>query len=215
MKTFITIIVLALVVNLNAQIVLDDFSTGPMNQTNVSSVGEQKKDQTGNKISNGKRSVILKINENPDKQLFQAKIAKERLVASMGYGITGVVELRYGYDSKEKLNLNLIKFKNIHIEYEAKSNFGRVYVSLFSNGPNRAFWRGDGRPTEVFQGSIAPNGSNRPFTLKIPLSEFTSAQDNAGVENKFTMNDVDYFKIQFISQGMQGLTFAVKKIWIE
>jgi len=28
---------------------------------------------------------------------------------------------------------------------------------------------------------------------------------------KFTISDVDYFKIQFISQGLQGINFAVKK----
>ncbi len=133
----------------------------------------------------------------------------------MGYGIIGVTELIYGHKSNKKLDLDLSKKKNINIEYEAKSNFGRVYVSLFSNGPNRAYWRGGGRAYEVFQGSVATNGSNRPFILKIPLSEFQSAQDNANAENKFTMKDVDIFKIQFIAQGKQGLNFTVTKIWID
>ena len=211
----ITSIVMALALNLNAQLVLDDFTTGPRNQANISMLGEKKYNQNVTKILNKKRSVILKIKENPQKQLFQTKIVKGKLVTSIGYGIVGGVELRYGYDSPEKLNLDLTKFKNLHIEYEAKSNFGRVYVSMFSNGPNRAFWRGGGKTTERFGGSISPSGVNKPFVLKIPLSEFVSAQDNAGVENKFTMKDVDFFKIQFICQGQQGLNFAVKKIWIE
>ena len=215
MKTSITFLAVILSLSLNAQLVVDDFSTGQMNQANESASGEKKYNQTGNTILNKKRSVVLRIKENPEKQLFQAKIPKGNLVASMGYSITGVLELRYGYDSPEKLDLDLSRYKNIHIEYEAKSNFGRVYVNLFSNGPNRAFWRGGGRTTEVYQGSVAPNGSNRPFVLKIPLSEFTSAQDNAGVKSKFTMKDVDFFKIAFLTQGKQGLNFAVKKIWIE
>jgi len=204
-----------LVMSVNAQIIIDDFTTGTLPFTTVKVAGEKKFDQTGASILNKKRSVILKIKKNADQQFFQTFIKKGRLVTSIGYGITGVVELRYGYDNPKKLNLNLTKHKYIHIEYEAKSNFGRVYVSMFSNGPNRAFWRGAGNRV-VYQGSLNPGGSNKKnFEIKIPLDEFISAQDNANVENKFTMSDVDYFKIQFISQGLQGLNFAVTKIWIE
>lgn len=199
----------------NSQLVIDDFSTGEMNQINNTVIEETAYNQTGNGILNKKRGVLIKVNENPDKQFFQTKIVKGRLIASIGYGIVGVVELRYGYDSADFLNLDLTKFKNIHIEYEAKSNFGRVYVSLFSNGPNRALWRGSDRTIELYQGSISSNGSNRPFILKIPLTEFTMAQDNKEVENTFTMIDVDFFKIQFIAQGKQGLNFAIKKIWLD
>ena len=217
-KNLITTITLFIVfvMSVNAQIIIDDFTTGTLPYTTVKEAGEKKLNQTGSMILNNKRSVILKIKKNTDKQLFQTLIKKGRLVTSIGYGITGVVELRYGYDNSKKLNLDLTKHKYIHIEYEAKSNFGRVYVSIFSNGPNRAFWRGGGNTTEVYQGSINPGGSNkRNFEIKIPLDEFISAQDNANVENKFTMSDVDYFKIQFITQGLQGINFAVKKIWIE
>lgn len=206
---------MVMTLNLNAQIVLDDFSTGSMKQINVSAAGEQKHDQSGTKILDSNRRLTLKIKENSDKQLFQCKIKSGRLIASMGYGITGVVELIYGHESNKKLDLDLSSKRNINIEYEAKSNFGRVYVSMFSNGPNRAYWRGGGKAYEVFQGSVTPNGRTKSFVLKIPLSEFQSAQDNANVTNKFTMKDVDVFKIQFLSQGKQGLNFAVNKIWIE
>lgn len=215
MKKILLVLTMVFTININAQITIDDFSSGEMSQTNVIALGEKKYNQTGDGILNTKRSVLLKIKENPEKQVVHTKIIKGKIITSIGYGIKGGVELRYGYDNPKKLNLDLTKYKNLHIQYEAKSNFGRVYVSLFSNGPNRAFWRGAGRTTEVYQGSIAPNGSNRPFTLKIPLAEFISAQENAGAENKFTMKDVDFFKIQFICQGKQGLNFAVKKIWIE
>ncbi len=50
MKTFILLLAMVLTINLNAQIVLDDFKTGPMNQTNVSAIGEKKYDQTGNRF---------------------------------------------------------------------------------------------------------------------------------------------------------------------
>ena len=217
MKNLIATITLftLLVMSVNAQIIIDDFTTGTLPFTTVKVAGEKKFDQTGASILNKKRSVILKIKDNADQQFFQTFIKKGRLVTSIGYGINGVVELRYGYDIPKKLNLDLTKHKYMHIEYEAKSNFGRVYVSMFSNGPNRAFWRGAGNRV-VYQGSLNPGGSNKKnFEIKIPLVEFISAQDNANVENKFTMSDVDYFKIQFISQGLQGLNFAVTKIWIE
>ncbi len=217
MKKIISTLVLVLVTLTvtNAQIVLDDFTTGDFSQTNLFTKGEKTYEQSGSNIINIKRSVILKINENSEAQMLQTKIVKGKLIASLGVGIEGAIGLRYGGNRSDELNLNLTKYKNIHIEYETKSNYGRVYVSLFSNGPNRAFWRGGGNTNEVFQGSIATNGSNRPFVLKIPLSEFISAQENAGAENKFTMENVDYFKIQFIAQGKQGLNFSVKKIWIE
>lgn len=215
MKSIITILILTLSLTTNSQLVVDDFTTGRMSQTNVSVTGEQRMDQTGNKILDLKRAVIIKIKENKDKQLFQNKINNGKLITSIGYGITGVLELRYGHDSNKNLNLNLSQKKNLFIEYQAKSNFGRVYVSMFSNGSNRSYWRGNGRSTELFQGSISPNGSNSPFVLNIPLNEFKNAQDNPKVENKFTIRDVDYIKIQFLSQGIQGLNFAVNKIWFE
>jgi len=218
MKNLIITITLFIVfvMSVNAQLVIDDFATGTLPITTVKEVGNKKFDQTGTNILNKKRSVVLRIKENADQQFFQTFIKKGRLVTSIGYGITGVVELRYGYDNPKKLNLDLTKHKYLHIEYEAKSNFGRVYVSMFSNGPNRAFWRGGGNTTEVYQGSLNLGGSNkRNFEIKIPLDEFISAQDNANAENKFTMSDVDYFKIQFMTQGLQGINFAVKKIWIE
>lgn len=219
MKNFITIILLtAFAITLsNAQsIIIDDFSTGSLSFKTVKEVGEKKFNQEGTKILNDKRTVVLKIKHNNDKQYFQTFIKNGRLVTSIGYNITGVVELRYGYDNTKKLNLDLSIYKYLHIAYEAKSNFGRVYVSLFSNGPNRAFWRGGGNTTEVYQGSLSSGGHNkRNFEIKIPLKEFISAQDNANVENKFTMKDVDNFKIQFITQGQQGINFAVKKIWID
>lgn len=217
MKKIITTLALAIIMvaGTNAQIIIDDFTTGALPFTTVTQEGEKEFNQRGNKILNGSRLVILKIGENPDTQFFQTTIIKGRLITSMGYGIIGAVELRYGYNSKEKLNQDLSTYKSIKIAYEAKSNFGRVYVDLFSNGPNRAFWRGGG-DTKVFKGSLNPSGSNNNnFEITIPLADFTSAQDNAGVENKFRMSDVDYFKFHFMSQGLQGINFAIKKIWIE
>lgn len=216
MKTLLTTTILAFTsLVFNAQLVVDDFSTAPMTQINVKNTGEKDFKQTGNRVLNKKRTVVLKIKDNPENQQFLAQVDKGKLVASIGCGITGVAELRYGYDSEEKMNLDLSRYKHLNIQYDVKSNFGRVYVSMFSNGPNRAFWRGGNRTTELFQGSVAPNGSNRPFVLKIPLNDFISAQANAGGENKFTMKDVDYMKVQFLSQGKQGLNFAITKIWFE
>lgn len=216
MKQIIPIlIVFAISIQVNAQIVFDDFTTGAMGQTNLSAQGERTYDQTGRTILNNKRSVIVKISENPENQLFLTKISAGKLIASLGTGIIGAIELRYGGNRLDELNLDLSTYKTLNISYHTKSNFGRVYVSMFSNGPNRAFWRGGGNTNEVYQGSISLNGSNRPFVLKIPLNELISAQDNAGVENKFTIKDVDFFKIQFICQGQQGLNFSVSKIWME
>jgi hypothetical protein len=215
MKTFLTTLLIFANLALNAQLVVDDFSTAQLKQVNVKTPGEKYFKQTGNRVLNKKRTVVLKIKDNPEDQLFLVQIAKEKLVSSVGCGITGVVELRYGYDSIEKMNLDLSTYKHLNIHYDVKSNFGRVYVSLFSNGPNRGFWRGRDRTTELFQGSLGPNGSSRPFVLKIPLNEFINAQDNPKVENKFTMKDVDYIKVQFLSQGKQGLNFTVSKIWFD
>tara|TARA_R110002050_G_scaffold204522_4_gene340246 strand:- start:180888 stop:181538 length:651 start_codon:yes stop_codon:yes gene_type:complete len=214
-RIFPLLVLFAICIQVNAQIVLDDFTTGPLVQTNLSAQGSITYNQTGNKIFNKKRSTIVKIGENPENQLFQTKISAGKLTASLGAGIIGAIELRYGGNRLDELNLDLSTYKTLNIEYQTKSNFGRVYVSMFSNGPNRAFWRGGGNTNEVYQGSISLNGSNRPFVLKIPLNQFISAQDNASVENKFTIKNVDFLKIQFICQGQQGLNFSVSKIWIE
>lgn len=196
-------------------LILDDFDSGPLLQQSSTAIDNETYNQNGATIQGGKRTVITRIKKNLDEQSLQTKISNGKLIASMGYGITGVVELQYGWGIPTKLNLNLSGYKYMNVEYEGKSNFGRVYVDLFSNGPNRAFWRGAGDPVDVYQGSIAPNGSNRPFVLKIPLVQFTKAQDNASVENEFTMDDVDNLKVYFITQGTPGLNFAVKKIWFE
>ena len=210
----IAIIMTIAFIQVNAQLLIDDFTTGSLSQKNISTVGEQKFDQNGSSIINGKRTTIVRIRQNPEKQFFQAKISDGKLVASIGYSIIGVLELQYGWGTTTKLNKDLSSYKNIHIEYEGKSNFGRVYIDMFSNGPNRAYWRGKGN-MDNFQGSIASNGSNRSFTLKVPLKDFTNAQDNTSVPNKFTINDVDNFKFHFITQSKPGINFVVKKIWIE
>ena len=196
-------------------LVLDDFNTGPLAQQSSNTIGTENYDQNGASIQGNKRTVVTRIKKNQDVQSLKTKISNGKIIASIGYGITGVIELQYGWGMPKKLNLDLSGYQYMNVEYEGKSNFGRVYVDLFSNGPNRAFWRGAGNPTDVYQGSIASNGSNRPFVLKIPLVQFTSAQDNAGIENKFTMDDVDNIKVYFITQSTPGLNFAVKKIWFE
>lgn len=196
-------------------LLIDDFETGPMTQQSTGTIGKETFDQNGDGIIGKKRTVVTRIKENPDEQTLNTKITNGKLLTSLGYGITGVVELQYGWGIPHKLNLNLSGYQHMHIEYEGKSNFGRVYVDLFSNGPNRAFWRGAGDPVAVYQGSISDNGSSGPFELKIPLNQFTSAQDNAAVENLFTLTDVDNIKVYFISQSQPGLNFAVKKIWFE
>ncbi|NER18694.1 hypothetical protein [Spongiivirga citrea] len=191
----------------HGQIVLDDFSTGPMSQKKHSTIAESKLTQSGSNILNNQRDILVKIKKNDDKQLILSKIEKGRMVISMGYNITGAIELRYGYDRTKPLNLNLSKYKSLNIEYEAKSNFGRVYTSMFSNGPNRAFWRGGGNRT-LFE------GKERGFTLKIPLVELQKAQDNKNT-NAFTIKDVDHIKIQFLAQNKRGLNFTIKNIYFE
>lgn len=208
MKTILLGISLFLSSMVYGQIVLDDFSTGPMSQKQHTALNESKLTQTGSKILNNQRDILVKIKKNDDKQLVLSKIEKGRMVTSMGYNITGAIELRYGYDRTKPLNLNLSKYKFLTVEYEAKSNFGRVYTSMFSNGPNRAFWRGGGNRT-LFE------GKERDFTLKIPLAELQKAQDNKNTTNTFTIKDVDHIKIQFIAQNKRGLNFAIKSIYFE
>ncbi|MEM8999871.1 MAG: hypothetical protein AAGB24_06370 [Bacteroidota bacterium] len=116
-------------INTNAQLVIDDFSTGDMNQAR-SSIGEKEYHQSGSKILKKKRSLTIKIKENPQKQLFQAKIRKGKLVSSIGYEITGVLELRYGGNRGDATDLDLTQYKNIHIAYKGKSNFGGEQAGL-------------------------------------------------------------------------------------
>ncbi|MFP2997078.1 hypothetical protein ABN763_14270 [Spongiivirga sp. MCCC 1A20706] len=208
MKTFTLIMALMGSFLTHAQIVVDDFSSGNLSQQQHSALKETKLTQSGSTILNTQRDVITRIKKNDDRQLMLTKIEKGRMVSSIGYNITGVIELRYGYNRKKPLNLDLSTYKYLNIEYEAKSNFGRVYTSMFSNGPNRAFWRG-GSKTERFE------GNQRPFTLKIPLNELQKAQDNSQRNNTFTIKDVDHIKIQFIAQNQRGLNFAITKIWFE
>jgi len=208
MKTIVLSLSLFLAGIVNAQLVLDDFTTGLVSQKQHSELNEMKFTQTGPRIINDQRDFIVKIKKNDDKQLVLSKIHKGRMVISIGYNITGVIELRYGYDRSKPLNQDLSAYRFLNIAYEAKSNFGRVYTSMFSNGPNRAFWRGGGN-REIFA------GKERNFVLKIPLSELQKAQDNKNVTNTFTIKDVDHIKIQFIAQNKRGLNFAINKIWFE
>ncbi len=208
MKNTFLLVALALSCFVNAQLTLDDFTTGQLSQQQHLELNEYKSTQNGTKILNNQRDVLVKIKKNNDKQLVLSKIQKGRMVVSIGYNITGVIELRYGYDRSKPLNLDLSNYKYLNIVYEAKSNFGRVYTSMFSNGPNRAFSRGGGK-RELFE------GKERDFTLKIPLAELQKAQDNKNTINAFTIKDVDHIKIQFIAQNRRGLNFTIKDISFE
>jgi len=198
-KIIATITLFALfIMSVNAQLVIDDFTTGNLERTVLTSGQSEPMYQTGNQILGKTRHIYSKVNQNPFEQSFQLNVQNGLLVITAAYDTHGTVYVNYGHDKKglAPLNKDLGKYMNLKIEFDAKSTVNGLYVSLFT-GTSRA----------VFSDHVqAREGS---FVFTIPLSDFKK------VGPDYTLSKIDYIRFQFDSRSKTGCNMAINKIWFE
>ncbi|RMB58016.1 hypothetical protein EAX61_10380 [Dokdonia sinensis] len=215
MKNLIILSCLLLSCLTNAQILWDDFSTGEVALFTTKKASKEKIEREGKTIIGNKRTILYNVGENPYDQLFQFQIKDGLLISSTGFGTASSMTVSYGGMRKDALNMDLSKYKTVNISFKGKSNFARVYLNMWTNGPNRAFWRGNGKDLTPFHGSINDAGHHKGKVITMELSHFTKKQPSDGSPGKFEMSDVDGIKFEFYGYPSTGLNYAIDKIWVE
>ena len=200
MKNLITTITLfaLFIMSVNAQLVIDDFTTGEIEKlTFKDRVGERFL-QTGENIIGKVRQISSKLNQNPFGQNMQLSIKDGLLVMTYAYDTRGTTYVNYGVDKNGNapLNLELSKYKTLKIKFSAKSTVNGIYVSLFT-GTSRG----------VFSKHIPAREGE--FTFEIPLNEIKK------IGEKYNLKDIDYIRLQFDSRSKTGCNMAIDKIWFE
>lgn len=198
-----------------AQQVWDDFTTGPLKQITTLKAEKIKIEQPGKNILGGTRYITYNVTENPYQQLFQLAIQKGALISSTGFGTASSMSITYGGNRERALNMDLSRYKTIKISLKGKTNFARVYLNMWSNGANRAFWRGNRENHLPFQGSINAMGVNSKKVISIPLEQLTAKKATTDSPSAFDIADVDSVLIQFYGFPATGVNYAIDKIWVE
>ncbi|PHQ27894.1 hypothetical protein [Leeuwenhoekiella nanhaiensis] len=198
-----------------AQQIWDDFTTGPLKQITTLQAEKIKIEQPGENILGGTRYITYNVTENPYQQLFQLAIQKGALISSTGFGTASSMSITYGGNRERALNMDLSQYKTIKIAFKGESNFARVYLNMWSNGANRAFWRGNKENHVPFHGSINAMGVNSEKVISIPLEQLTTKDATTESPSAFNIADVDSALIQFYGFPATGVNYAIDKIWVE
>lgn len=198
MKTLSITCFLLLTLSINAQLVVDDFTTGEVDKLTFTDRSENRKLQTGANIVGNYRQVYAKVNQNPYEQNMQLTIKDGLLVMSYAYDTRGTTYVNYGVNKSgnSALNLDLSKFKSLKVEFEAKSTINGINLNLFTGTTYAAY----GKHVPAREGN---------FVFTIPFSEIKPTGD------KFTFSDIDYIRLQFDSRSKTGCNMAINKIWFE
>jgi len=199
MKKIITIVLITFALHLNAQLVLDDFTTGTLNSTVFDNGESEVFFQSGNSIIGTTRRIHVNVRKNPYEQGIQVAIKNNLIAISASYDTRGTVYVGYGKDKTDRaapMNLNLSKYKSLKIEFEGKSTINGIYVSMFT-GTSRA----------VYSKHVPAKEGVYVFT--IPLEDFEKVGPN------YTLKDIDQIRFQFDSRSKTGCNMAVNKIWFQ
>ncbi len=199
-KNLITTITLFIVfiMSVNAQLVIDDFTTGTVEKLTFKDATNQKYIQSGSSIIGKMRQISAKVIQNPFAHNMQLSIKNDLLVMSYAYDTRGTTYVNYGVDKNgnQPLNLDVSKYKKLKIEFEAKSTINGLYVSLFTSNDRAVF----SKHVPAREGKLI---------FEVPLKDFRK------IGKKFTLSDIDYIRFQFDSRSKTGCNMAINKIWFE
>lgn len=182
----------------NAQLLIDDFTTGELEKITIRDRSAQKFLQSGSKIIKRNRQIFSRVNQNTFGHNAQISVNNDLLVMSFAYDTRGTVYVNYGVDKNGNapMNLDVSKYKSIKVEFEAKSTINGINLNLFTGTTYAAY----GNHVQAREGT---------FVVTIPFSEIEPTG------NKFTFSDIDYIRFQFDSRSKTGCNMAINKIWFE
>lgn len=198
MRIVLPLIAIIITNVMHAQLVIDDFTTGEVDNLIFTDMKDQRKIQSGKNIIGSYRQIYAKLNQNPHKQNMNLSIKKGLLIMSYTYDTRGTTYVNYGINNSGNapLNLDLSKYKSLKVEFDAKSTINGINLNLFTNNTYAAY------------GKHVPARESK-FVFTIPFTEIKPT----GVS--FTFSDIDYIRLQFDSRSKTGCNMAISKIWIE
>lgn len=198
MRIVLPLIAIIITNVMHAQLVIDDFTTGEVDNLIFTDMKDQRKIQSGKNIIGSYRQIYAKLNQNPHKQNMNLSIKKGLLIMSYTYDTRGTTYVNYGINNSGNapLNLDLSKYKSLKVEFDAKSTINGINLNLFTNNTYAAY----GKHVPAREGK---------FVFTIPFTEIKPT----GVS--FTFSDIDYIRLQFDSRSKTGCNMAISKIWIE
>lgn len=197
-KNLLRIFIMLFVVNLQAQLIVDDFSTGNFAKMIFNSGTSAQFFQTGTSIVGNIRRIHVAVTQNTFNHSIQVTNKSGVLAISAGYDTRGTVYVGYGHNNSglAPMNLNLSKYKSLKIEFAAKSTINGMNVTLFTG------------TSHAFNGSHVQAREDK-FIFEIPLSQIKK------IGEKYTLSDIDYIRFQFDSRSKTGCAMAIDKIWFE
>ncbi|WP_282178943.1 hypothetical protein [Maribacter stanieri] len=198
MRIVLPLIAIIITNVMHAQLVIDDFTTGEVDNLIFTDMKDQRKIQSGKNIIGSYRQIYAKLNQNPHKQNMNLSIKKGLLIMSYTYDTRGTTYVNYGINNSGNapLNLDLSKYKSLKVEFEAKSTVNGINLNLFTNTTYAAY----GKHVPAREGK---------FVFTIPFSEIKPTGDD------FTFSDIDFIRLQFDSRSKTGCNMAISKIWFE
>jgi len=198
MRIVLPLIAIIITNVMHAQLVIDDFTTGEVDNLIFTDMKDQRKIQSGKNIIGSYRQIYAKLNQNPHKQNMNLSIKKGLLIMSYTYDTRGTTYVNYGIDNSGNapLNLDLSKYKSLKVEFDAKSTINGINLNLFTNNTYAAY----GKHVPAREGK---------FVFTIPFTEIKPTGES------FSFSDIDYIRLQFDSRSKTGCNMAISKIWIE
>ncbi|HDZ07289.1 hypothetical protein [Maribacter sp.] len=198
MRILLPLIAIIITNVMHAQLVIDDFTTGEVNNLIFTDMKDQRKIQSGKNIIGSYRQIYAKLNQNPHNQNMNLSIKKGLLIMSYAYDTRGTTYVNYGINKSgnSPLNLDLSKYKSLKVEFDAKSTINGINLNLFTNNTYAAY------------GKHVPSREGK-FVFTIPFTEIKPTGES------FTFSDIDYIRLQFDSRSKTGCNMAISKIWIE
>lgn len=196
-QLFLFAILLCYVVN--GQIAIDDFTTGTLKSTLITTSDLKVFQQQGNTILGKERRIKIHLDKNPLKQSFQITIGAGVLAVTAPYDTKGTFSLLYGKIAKGDsmpLQLDVSKHSNLYIRFAAKSTVNGFYAMLFSGN------------TRAVYGKQLPSKEGA-FVFTIPLADFKKMGES------FKLSQIDGIRFQFDSRSKTGCSMAIEKIWFE
>ena len=199
MKYQLSLYALMICFFVNAQTVVDDFETGVLESTLITTSEPSNYFQKGNTIIGQARHIKIHLDKNPFGQSFQITIRDGLLAVTAPYDTRGTFSLAYGKISKNKaapLKLDVGTHTHLYIRFAAKSTINGFYAMLYSVNSRAVF----GKQLPAKEGA---------FEFAVPLSDFKK------IGTDFRLSQIDGIRFQFDSRSKTGCSMAIDGIWFE
>ncbi len=197
MKLSILLFALLFHLSANAQLIVDDFSTGTMETRFFSKKDNRKIYLESSSIAGNIRMIHPEVGYNPSGRSLQINVKNGEMGINFPYNTRGMVKLGYGFDTSGKnyMKLDLRRYKKLKIAFKAKSTV---------NGVNVTFW---GKRSAATYGSTAKAWEG-PFVFEVSLKDMKGS-------DTIDWGEVYKLYFQIDARSKTGCNMGIDKIWFE